>query len=352
MSSNHPASVPEADDTKDPARTPSLPEQERARPGPDPAPVAPRRGARRPPPVVIWACLGVFFVVLQVYVLASWVADGTGIDKADGDHQFSTTRQVIGLVVPLSTVVPVVLLTRQYVRDSRAQGRATFDLLLVGGCVLSAWQDPLVNWFDPVVTVNTNQFLASSSWGPYVPGWQGPGPHQQAEMPLHALVAGMGTVIAAVAVGAGVQWLANRRPEIRRIRLVGFAFLLGMLLTVASESFFPLLGFFIWSGATPALTLFSGSWYQFPLYEVVVAGAYFATLAMLRFSVNERGERLMERGVGDLSWRHSTWLRLLAVAGATNVAYLAYVAGHVLFAWNHGAPPDDLPEFFRPAAAY
>ncbi|WP_186319191.1 spirocyclase AveC family protein [Streptomyces sp. SAJ15] len=350
--SSHQASVPDAGDATTETQSPSPSGQKVVRVDAGPSSAAPGRRGRRVPPVVVWACLGVFFVVLQTYVLVSWLVDGTHIDKAPETSGFGTTMEVIGVLVPLMTVVPVVVLTVKFVRESRAQRRATFDLLLVIGCVLSAWQDPLLNWFHPVITVNTNQFMATSSWAPYVPGWQGPGEHQQAEMPWHALVAGLGTALSAIVVGAGVQWLAKRRPGIRPIRLAGFAVLLGMLLTATSEPFLPALGFFIWSGATPELTLFSGTWYQFPVYELVTAGTYFAALAMLRLAVNERGETLAERGVGELSWRRTTWLRLLAVAGVTNVAYVGYAVGHMLFAWNHGSPPIDLPDFFRPPAAY
>ncbi|MFH8370224.1 spirocyclase AveC family protein [Streptomyces sp. NPDC018031] len=359
--SSHQAPPPEATEATPPAPggdvgdrpAPSRADLPAAAGGGGPAAGAAAGGARRVTPVVVWACLGAFFVVLQVYVFASWILDGgLDVEKADVDHDPHLGMKFVGVLVPLSSLLTVVCLTVKFARDSRRLGRATFDLLMVGGLALCMWQDPLVNWMHPVVALNTNEFLVTGSWGPYVPGWQGAGPNQQAELPLPALVASLGALMMIMGVGAAMQWLAKRRPGVRPVPLMAFGLGVGFVLTAFSEAFFPLMGIFFWSRAIPELTLFSGHWFQFPLYEVLMAGIFFTSMAIVRYFVNERGETLVERGADRLAPARAVWVRFLAVAAVANVTYLTYMVGQILFSLAEGSPPDSLPDFMRPAAAW
>ncbi|KUJ64073.1 hypothetical protein ACZ90_62415 [Streptomyces albus subsp. albus] len=319
----------------------------------DPVPAPVTGATRRVTPVMVWACLGAAFVVLQVYVFGRWIlSGGLDVEKADLQHDPNLAMKWVGVLVPLSSLATVVFLTVRFAGESRRLRRATFDLLMVGGLALCMWQDPLVNWAHPVVSLNTDEFLVTGSWGPYVPGWQGAGPHQQAELPLAALVASLGALMMIMGVGGAMQWLAGRRPGIRPVPLMAFALGVGFVLTAFSEAFFPLMGIFFWSRAVPELTLFSGHWFQFPLYEVLMAGIFFTSMAIVRYFADERGETPVERGASLLAPRRAVWFRFLAVAAVANVAYLTYMAGQILFSLADGSPPDSLPDFMRPPAAW
>ncbi|MDT3398608.1 spirocyclase AveC family protein [Streptomyces sp. B1866] len=301
-------------------------------------------------PVVLWACVGAAVVGLQAYVFASWFADGgyhVGKGPAGDGDATRTADVLMPLVSTAGTVAAAVFLYRR----CRAARHLTFDALLFVGLLLAGWQSPFMNWVHTVISTNVNVFGAVGSWAPYMPGWQGSGPGQEAELPLMTLSISMMALVAAVMCSAGMRRAAARWPEAGPVRLVAVGFALAILID-ATEPFISFIGMSVWTRAVPSLTLWGGHWYQFPLYQMVATACFGATLGAMRYFRNERGETCLESGSSRLPARLSPWARLLAVVGGANVSIALYTGTHILFSLLDGDPPDQLPDFFRPTAGY
>jgi hypothetical protein len=91
--------------------------------------------------------------------------------------------------------------------------------------------------------------------------------------------------------------------------------------------------------------LWGGHYYQLPIYEVILAAAWWTALAALRFFKDRRGNTVVERGVESVSTsgRRRTLLRLLALVGAANSIFLAYNIAYVFIGGLHAGPwPTDI----------
>jgi Spirocyclase AveC-like len=91
--------------------------------------------------------------------------------------------------------------------------------------------------------------------------------------------------------------------------------------------------------------LFPSTYHTFPLHEGVFIGAISTGLALLRFHVNDRGETVVERGVGRLrlSARKEAALRFLAVAGIANLLFFGLYNVPTAIVVSHGSAwPADL----------
>jgi hypothetical protein len=304
-------------------------------------------------PVLGWAALGVLFLALQAYVFVRWAADGgyrlvdvPGPGGAERGHQ-----RLVDVIFPVLSAVGVVGLALWLYRRCRAERRLSFDALLFTGVILASWLSPLMNWFHPVLVSNTRVLGAVGSWGPYVPGWRGFPPGMEAELPLVTFSACSTVLLGVMGCCQVLARVRDRWSGVRPWQLVGLAVVTAVAFDL-SEPFISFVGVSVWSRALPAVTLWSGAWYQFPLYQLLGAGLTSGPLSALRFFRDERDETLVERGSWRLPDRLRPWARFLAVVGGVNTVMLCYAALHVLFSLAGGQPPAGLPGFFRPPAAY
>jgi hypothetical protein len=93
------------------------------------------------------------------------------------------------------------------------------------------------------------------------------------------------------------------------------------------------------------LTLFSGHFYQFPVYETFVFSFPMTAFTCLRYFRNDRGETFVERGLHEVRGSESkrTAIRFLALFGATNVLLLGlYNIPINYFGLHVGSPAKDV----------
>ena len=62
------------------------------------------------------------------------------------------------------------------------------------------------------------------------------------------------------------------------------------------------------------LTLWYGHYYQFPIYEAVFSGLWWAALACLGYFLNDKGQTIAERGIDrvQVSTKRKAWIRWAA----------------------------------------
>jgi len=128
-------------------------------------------------PIVWWASIGTFFVLLQLYVYGAWLLSAEtkrvypGVTPVPEYMKFFVTAQEV--IFPIALLLMLVFIV---IKPWRREGRATVDgmIFLTFGTVL--WQDPLISYFSPTYTYNA-QFLNYGSWAGFIPGWQSANPN-------------------------------------------------------------------------------------------------------------------------------------------------------------------------------
>jgi len=83
--------------------------------------------------------------------------------------------------------------------------------------------------------------------------------------------------------------------------LVGFCFLGFCIFDLIIESIILRTGMFIYPSTIPALTLFAGKTYQFPVYEIASWAGTYTALACVHFFRNDKGETWADRNFDSLS---------------------------------------------------
>ncbi|WP_241833097.1 spirocyclase AveC family protein [Streptomyces caatingaensis] len=299
--------------------------------------------------MAVWSALGAILLAFEGYVLTSWVVDGGYRLANSGTAGGGGVERGIDVVLPLVSATGTLLLGVFFFQKCRARGRLDFDALLFVALLLASWQSPFLNWVHPVLTSNTNVLGAVGSWGPYMPGWQGKGPHQEAELPLVTLSVSLTALLATMGCSTVMRLIAARRPAIGRFPLLLAGFLVAVLFD-ATEPLITFIGVTVWTRAVPEVTLWSGHWYQFPLYQMLASGLFVGALSTLRLMRNADEETRVERGAGAFPPAVRPAMRLLAVLGATNAALFLYTGIHILVSLADGSPPTGLPAYFRPAS--
>ena len=313
-----------------------------------PAPTA-APGHRQTPPITWWALIGAVVLAFQAYVIIRWVSGpnlqhvGTGPSQPpDWMKVVLVSWQAIG--IPLA----IGLLYFVLIRPWRREGRISTDGLLLVPFFAVAFQDPLSNYFQTWFTYNA-YLVNLGSWVQDVPGWVSYG--EPGRMMVEPIL-WIGPTYLYVFYGLSVLgcWVLRkcqeRWPSISTLGLVACAFVFAAVFDLVLEGFVLMpLGFYEYVGGH--LTLFPDTYHRFPLHEVVIAGAFFASLVCLRYFKDDRGRIVAERGADTLGVGApmKNFVRLLAVCGAVNVLYLAaYNVPNAIIGANSSAWPKDFQE--------
>ena len=296
-------------------------------PVPSPPSVARPVVAGPPPskPVVAWAALGCAFIALQIYLLSRWVfgpnfhSIGTGVTPVPDYMKIAVhgTEAVMAVGIPI-------MLYAFVIRPLRRNKRLSLDGMLILAFFWVWWQDPLFNY---VTTGFNNGSIALNmgGWASYIPGWNSPNGNRIPE----GIVWDLGfylVLCAGGAIGATAlmkQWRA-RRPQVRTSTMFATVFCVYMVADVLVEMFFVRTGFYSYAGAAHGWTIFTGTFYQFPMYEPFAVAVLVTGWTAVRYFVDDRGETLAERGASGLriSDRNRTVVRFLGLVGLLNVVFL------------------------------
>lgn len=135
------------------------------------------------------------------------------------------------------------------------------------------------------------------------------------------------------------QWM-------NRLHLIGacFAFMVVVDIVLEAIIWMPL-GTYQYPGANH-LAINGGTYYQFPIWEAPLFGAFLTGIACLRYFRDDKGHTFPERGVEKLKWgqKKKTFLRFLAILAAGHVMFLGlYNIPAALFVSTHTTEwPEDI----------
>lgn len=304
---------------------------------------AERRGLT---PVKVCSALGGLFLGIEAFAVARWLTSEratrtpTGPDPIPGWMEFTgRTWEILGLFGLAAAIWFFI------VKPWRIERRLTLDGLFALVFLSLYWQDTMLNYSQVQNTYNA-MFWNLGSWNSDIPGWGSPGGHLIPQPILWAGPIYLYILFTGVVVANLVMRAAKRRwPRLSKtdLALICFAFFVVGDLLIEPQVL--RLGINVYPGAIRSLSLFPGTYYQFPLYEAVFFPACCTAWACLRYFRNDKGETLAERGIDDLrlTGRRKTVVRFLALAGLCNAIFLGvYNVPMQFFGLRADSWPEDI----------
>lgn len=276
--------------------------------------------------VKVWATAGGVLLVLQLYVWIRWVTGPYFVRVPAGPSDppmfmkvFLTangTLMCIGLPVAIWW-----FLIRPWMRERRI----TLDGLLLVSCSLFFFQDPLLNYLNTWCTYNT-WLWNRGSWSSHIPGWVSPeSPGRQVAEPLLINATGYGMVLLFAIAGCWFMRRAKSRwPNMSNVRLILITYAAAIVADFIMEACFMLpFGLYTYPGAIRSVSVFAGSYHQWPIYEGVMWGGVMTALSCLRFFTDDRGRTVVERGLDQVrgGFARQQFVRFLAIFAAVSSCF-------------------------------
>jgi len=310
--------------------------------------------AWRDAPRVVWlARAGILFALLQSWIYLSWMfsADftprATGTDPLPGYVLWSIRGwEVFG-------VLGAVVFVGWMIRDFRRHGELHDVGITVFAVMLTAWQDPFVDYLVPMFSYNSH-FLNMGTWAHHIPGWETPfgaNPQPIAFWIATYLLFTPVTCLACV-------WLLNKiRRRFPAINRFGLLLILAVSLVVADiviEGVWLQQGLYAYMRVVPWFhldpgTLGSGALAAFPLQEALLfGGLYMLVDAAIYYFRDDKGLMWTDKGVDTLQvGRSRAVIRILAMSAVMNVVFLIFNVAFTWFNLHASQTPDQpVPSYF------
>ena len=287
---------------------------------------APGTDTRRP--LIVWfAVFGAVCIAFDLYLLARWYVAGNMTPNRIGASEAPAymtvavwAHTILGAIAFIAAVWWFVL------RPRRRDGQVPGDGLLMLAAMTAFWGDLAANYWHLWVMYPT-VWPNIGAWYNFIPGWGPAGGERIPEATIFFLPMYSCAYWGAATLGVlALRGARRRNPGISNLKLFLLAWLTMGVFDFALEIFWIRLGILYYPSTIGWLTLFKGHYYQFPIYESILWGLGWGTMAALRFFRNDRGEMLAERGASrlHLSPRALTGVRFLAFAGAANAIIVVF----------------------------
>jgi hypothetical protein len=315
----------------------------------DPTQVPPT--GRRTRPVRVWAVIGLGQMALALYCIVGWAVSGQMTPTDPGPDEMSATATTAMWVLQIGgPIATVYCLWRFLIAPWRREGRLTGDGMLLIGCLgMAIPHDIMLTYTSYTYTYNSH-YLNAGSWLSQVPGVQTPNAHNIPEPLILVLPAYGWAVFLAALLGCWfMRTVREHRPQTATAPLIALTFAAFFALDFVFEAVLIHLQAYTYTGTIHGLTVWEGTDHQLPVYEVLFWAAFWTSLTVLRFFRDDRGLTIVERGVGELnlSVRHETVLRQLALIGAGSAAITVFYNVPWSLAASHNNQFPQLPSYFQ-----
>lgn len=303
--------------------------------------------------VVVWALIGVAWLVLCFAVLGDWVLSDdfakAPVQEPDG---FSTDRLVgLRILEALSVTVLLVFTWTMVIRPwRRGEGFGLTAWLMLGG-IFGFVADASLNLYDYLFAWNQHS-VNYGVWSASLPFHSGEVSSRYAE----ALLWGLPMYIY---FAAGLGLIGVRIVEALRLRVPGISNASALAVVWVGDFVFDFVvenaiirttHAYSFARTQGELTLFDGEVHQFPLYESFLVACVASAFTILRLSALDDPDGLshIERGALALPARLQKPMRCLATIGFSAVVLV--LAYHLPFNWLSvgGESVVDLPTYLLP----
>jgi hypothetical protein len=300
-------------------------------------------------PVRLWAIAGGLILAFQLYVWIRWLV-GPNFERVPAGPS-DPPLAMKAVLITWTTVIMAGFPIGFYhfiIRPWRRERRITLDGMMLVGCGLIFFQDPLLNYFNTWCTYNTWMWNRGS-WVQDVPGWVSFGePGRTMAEPLLMNAPGYASgVLMCTILGCWVMRKAKARwPNISNRGLIGVLIVWTFIFDLFIEGMFLMpMGLFTYPGAIKSWSINAGTYYQWPVYEGIMWGGVQAGLCALRYFTDDRGRSFVERGLEQIKggFVKQQFTRFLAIFAALSASFFVfYTIPSQWFALHAESWPDDI----------
>jgi hypothetical protein len=317
------------------------PTKEHPRAGADPAPPRPTH------PVTWFAVIGALVLAVQAYAWSRWALSGQMTPAPAGPTPIPGWMELLARISEILNFTGGLAVLGWFVlRPWIREKRLTLDGMLVI-IWIQMWllQDPIQNWTVNNFAYNVT-FVNLGSWTSSLPGWVAPDSYKMGEPLLWGLGAyAVGMFLPMLLCCALLRKVRQRRPSIGTAGLIGIAVAAMGVFLIILETFWVRTGQYSYMGVVRSLSLWPGTYYQYPMYSWLAWSVFWGLLVALRFFRDDRGQTIAERGIEHLRLtpRRTQAVRFLALVGLCNLMYaFLYCLPLNLFATHVDAFPRDV----------
>ena len=292
------------------------------------------------PPVKWWAAFGALVIAMQLYVYGRWVFSPYFRRVNSGPDEIPLGIRITTHVVEVLCISLMVFGLYRYVyKPLRRDRRLSSVGLMWASSVTICWLGWSTNWVVPIGNWGGAIWFNMGSWYCYIPGWVSPNGCNVAEvnsfgLPVVVLWLGFGSMF--------MCWLMRkakeRWPSMSRSGLVCVALATAFVLDIVAEMALIRGGLYTISASIPEFTIFSGHYYQFPIFEAFLMAPVWGLMGCLLYFTDDKGRTWADRGVDSLrlSPRKTGVVRFLAFAGFLNLLMVGYTLGWIFFSIQPG----------------
>jgi hypothetical protein len=280
----------------------------------------------RSKPIYLFAAIGFVLLIVALQGWIRWFASASfNPTIRTGPDHYGMLWYLRGLEA-LSAASTVFLFGLFVVRPLVRERRLSFDGKLVIGMMVGYFWEPMVNYYNFTFAFNAHG-VNFGTWANYIPGFSYP---HQAYLPDGTLYAMPQYVYSGVLLSLiGAWWLRYARERVRWFgpmgRWIALFFGLALIWMPFEYLFFILPKVWIYASVVPGLSLFAGTWHQFPLYEGFIMALFGCGVTFLRVTRDDQGRTFVERGDESVPRRWRGTVSLFAVSGAvclwTGISY-------------------------------
>ena len=136
-----------------------------------------------------------------------------------------------------------------------------------------------------------------------------------------------------------------RWPNISNLRLIMVTYAFTFVLDFVMEAGFMLpFGLYTYPGAIRSVSVFAGTYHQWPIYEGLMWGGVQAALCCLRYFTDDRGRTIVERGLDHVrgGFARQQFVRFLAIFAAVSACFFFFYNVPAQWIGMHSDPwPED-----------
>jgi hypothetical protein len=283
----------------------------------------------------VWAAVGLVWLAVCVRAVGGWVLSGSFHAVPVLGPDVLSTPKLIGLRVLEVLSVAVLLGSGWFmaIRPWRRSGRVPLTALLFVGGLCAFFMDSWLNLYGYLFAFNSRSVNAGT-WVRYLPFDKQSSPAGFGEALLWGLPMYIYFCCGLGAVGAtAARRILSRRPS-WSLASTFVAVWVGFFVfdLVVENLIMRTTDAYAFVRTDGALTLWSGSVHQFPIYESILVATMALLFAWVQLSADwsPTGETFIEVGVQEIPRALQTPARTLAAIGFCAVAMFAY---HLPYNW-------------------
>jgi hypothetical protein len=312
------------------------------------------RGSRRDGPVTLWAVIGVIVLVIAGQAWIRWFASGSQFSPAplhNANHYAQWRWITLRAVEAISALVFVWLANLTIVKPLRRDRHLGIDGKIFIACLIGSITDGVLNMFQYLFAWNAHS-VNLGSWSGFLPLHSAHANPRYAE----ALVWGLPMYVyfcigVAIAGCLLVGRLRARFPSISNVHALFYVFVGAFVFDfIVENAIIRSTQAYSFAKTAKALTLWSGSVYQFPIYESICVAALGTIFTALRLSAldSSDGVSFVERGCERFRPGLRGTVRLVAVIGFAVLTL--FVVYHLVINWLGvtGTSFAQLPSYLEP----